>query len=247
MPSRQAFRRDIGEAFRSEPAHWTPQCLEPETLLDWIEQDETHPQSATLLEHMSACAYCRQEYAAMRETWALARHPMLQSTVSSATNAVRGVPRKVAAWIEQLLQEGLTTPVHAAQKVLMRMDHALASASPVAVRNAQSVSNLRPAFTAIRSSHLRLTWSPTDRAEEYLVTIYEGVERKGTSAGLEPECRKGDGIQRSRAGRVETRKRLYLAGHRSEGKPGAPVHARRVRDFNGTDTRQYGSARTNYC
>ncbi len=181
MPSKQSkFRASVQVALRSEPSVWTPQCPEPETLLDWIEQDNAYPDAAILLDHIGSCAYCRREYVALQETWNLARRPVLDLAASVAARpAMQGIPRKVAAWRDQLLQEGFTSPMRAVQAALERIDRAVALAMPEPVRSLHSPSNLRPAFTAIRSLHPHLTWTAAEGTNTYLVMVFQSQGRQG--------------------------------------------------------------------
>ena len=71
--SRTPLEEKLAAALRSLPSVWTPECPEPTTWLDWIEQGDACPDAAFLAKHLFTCGYCWQEYDALRETLALGR------------------------------------------------------------------------------------------------------------------------------------------------------------------------------
>ncbi len=190
LASMKDLRSPIREALRAEQAVWTPECPEPETLLDWIEQEDAHPQAAHLLDHLISCAYCRREYAAMRETWTLAREPAPQAVGASAdfhvaqTPAVAGrtlhsLPRKVGEWMQALLTAGFTDPIQSVRDALHSIQLQTTSLAPALTRGGGMATSLRPAFTAIRSLQPTLQWPATERAQEYVVVIARQTQKQG--------------------------------------------------------------------
>ena len=49
MPAEiENIQQTLRSALRREKAVWSEQCPSPETLLNWVEQEQAHPQAASL-------------------------------------------------------------------------------------------------------------------------------------------------------------------------------------------------------
>jgi hypothetical protein len=59
-------------AAQQEPAVYTPDCLDPEALIDLIEQGADTPAAAQRMAHIVTCAYCRREFEEMERMLAVA-------------------------------------------------------------------------------------------------------------------------------------------------------------------------------
>ncbi|GEM_PF-4912852 len=64
--------RAVLRGLESEPRIHTPECVEPDVLIELIEQGGNHPQAEVLNAHIVNCAYCRNEYGEMRQMLQLA-------------------------------------------------------------------------------------------------------------------------------------------------------------------------------
>ncbi len=53
----------------------TPACMDPEDMLDLVEQGDKHPNYAALQTHLRGCAFCRDEYAALKSNVAGSEKP----------------------------------------------------------------------------------------------------------------------------------------------------------------------------
>jgi hypothetical protein len=178
MPTRDnRLHQAIRAALRGEEAVWTPQCLEPETLLEWVEAGERHPGDAKLLDHVLGCAYCRREYADTLDAWMLS-HPI----AGTATPPVSGPITKLEAWLRELIAEGITQPIKAVQAVLASLDHLTAPALSLVTRSPETPADLRPAATAVRTLQPTLRWSAALPAYEYRVTL---IRHTGRGRGRE--------------------------------------------------------------
>ena len=107
------FEKQIMAALLEAEREPTPACLDPEQMLDLIEQGEKHPRYAELQRHLDGCALCREEYAALYRTWREARNLPVESPValrparpetpkSTQTPAVSSRP-PFAEWLRGLL------------------------------------------------------------------------------------------------------------------------------------------------
>ena len=56
----------VAAARRTRTPKWTPNCLEPDALLDVMERDESDPEAVRMLTQIAECPYCRQQYVQMR-------------------------------------------------------------------------------------------------------------------------------------------------------------------------------------
>lgn len=90
----------------------TPECLDPDTLLDLIEQGERHPLHTPLYSHIDSCMACRVEYALLNQTWRAARnfpleslderHPPHPEVLESPTASTRPA---FGEWLHRLISE----------------------------------------------------------------------------------------------------------------------------------------------
>ena len=164
------FYESVQDALRHEPDRWTPDCPEPETLLDWAERGDTHPEATPLLDHLMACGFCRRAYTLMCETRTSARVPAPQ----------RHPPRlsKLRAWANELVTDGIATPIRALRTALQTMDRLASSSAPALMRAIHAPSDLRPAWTAVRTQTPALRWSADHPAREYIVLVTPHTGRK---------------------------------------------------------------------
>jgi hypothetical protein len=160
--------RAVRTALTNASAVWTEQCPEPETLLDWIDREEVHPQAAALLDHVIFCAYCRGEFAEMCE---------LRGRVPISARPVRP-PSRIATWVAELIREGFTLPIRSMRPGLQTLRPAFVSRSLNLGGGIAAPTGLRPAWTKVRTPSPTLRWSAEQAAPEYIVTIRQKKARK---------------------------------------------------------------------
>ncbi len=91
----------------------TPECLDPDTLLDLIEQGERHPLYTPLYSHIDSCMACRVEYALLNQTWRATRNFPLESlavlspTRTEVLDSPTTAPTRPAfgEWLHSLISE----------------------------------------------------------------------------------------------------------------------------------------------
>src|SRR5579871_1476079 len=66
------FHAKLAAAARNEPALWTRDCLEPDVLIDLIEQGVDSQDARRQMAHVVGCAYCRREFEEMERTLTMA-------------------------------------------------------------------------------------------------------------------------------------------------------------------------------
>ncbi|MCW3098110.1 MAG: hypothetical protein JWL77_3728 [Chthonomonadaceae bacterium] len=160
MPVRRnKLAHSLHVALSSQEPVWTQECLEPEALLDWIEQGQKHPGAGKILSHLTTCAYCRQHYGEIAE---------IRAPVS--LQQADPLPLKVRRWVQSLTADGIAQPVRWAQAVLAQIDHASETSLLPSTRG-PAPHIIRPAFTVVRSLQPTLRWSGAARADEYIVDI----------------------------------------------------------------------------
>jgi hypothetical protein len=164
------FRRSVRAALPGVTPVWTPSCPEPETMLDWVEQGEAHPQAAALLDHLLGCAYCRREHAEMREIRVL-------SPLRPAPMPAR-VAARLRGWTDELVTAGFAAPVALARHALAALDRLAPMPALAVTRGASAPTSLRPASTAIRTPNPILRWSAAGSAQEYSVLVTRHTGRK---------------------------------------------------------------------
>jgi hypothetical protein len=155
------FDQEVRKALTNAPAVWTEQCPEPEILLDWIDRETAHPKAAVLLDHVISCAYCRGEFAALCEI--RGRVPVTARPPRTAN--------KITAWVAELMEQGFTLPVKALRASFQTMGYASAVRSVDLGRGVSVPTDLRPAWTAIRTLTPALRWAADRPASEYIVTV----------------------------------------------------------------------------
>jgi len=147
------------KVLRQETAERTPQCPDPETLLDWLEQGDRHPEAGRLLAHLFSCAHCRQQRVALREIRVLSGAEQIEP------ETVSGLPAKVGKWVRDLIAEGMIAPVAQVRTALGRLQEMAPARGP------ESLSALSPAGTAIRTGRPTLRWSGGLSAREVKIVI----------------------------------------------------------------------------
>lgn len=175
-------RQWMRSMLRQETADWTPQCPDPETLLDWLNLGDRHPEAKQLLAHLFSCAHCRQQRVALREILALSAESQREATSRIDPGILQDLPMKVRKWVRELVADGRTAirarSVSAALDLL-----AVASVrsleSSALTRSLEKPVDLRPANTAVRSGRPTLHWSAVAPAKEYEIDILRPVGRKG--------------------------------------------------------------------
>jgi hypothetical protein len=176
----RSYDRLVRGAMRREVAVQGPDCPEPETLLDWIEQEEAHPAAALLLGHLFTCAYCRREYTDLCRIVA-----MRAASRPTLADIARSLPDRARSWARELITAGITTPVASIRVALQNVDR-LAAASlrsgPGSAYGAETPYDLRPAFTAVRSTQPVLRWSAEQVAPEYQVVVQPQTGRRRNRA-----------------------------------------------------------------
>jgi hypothetical protein len=78
--------RQLATALKSEPEAWTPECLEPDRILQLVDRVLPEAEAAPLMAHVALCGRCRREYA---ETVELAQ---LADEVRGLEASVNAVP-----------------------------------------------------------------------------------------------------------------------------------------------------------
>jgi hypothetical protein len=152
-------RQWMRKVLRHETAERTPRCPDPETLLDWLEQGDKHPEADQLLAHLFSCAHCRQQRVALREIRVLSGVEQIEPGILS------GLPAKVEKWVRELIAEGMIAPVAQVRTALGRLQ------GMAPARGLESLSDLWPAGTAIRTGRPTLRWSGGLSAREYKIVI----------------------------------------------------------------------------
>jgi hypothetical protein len=184
----------LRSALQHAPTDWTPQCPDPATVLDWLEQGDAHPDALQLLDHLSSCAHCRQQRVALREIRRLSAETA-QATAKIETAAIPGLRSKVKRWIRGLIAEGLIPPVTHVRASLDRLQ-ALALSPSRAVTNSHEVpTRLRPSATAVRSGRPTLSWLPVQPNSNHEVILLQVV---------------GDGFRLAGEGRVGSESQFTL-------------------------------------
>jgi hypothetical protein len=158
----------VRKALKGAPVVWTPQCPEPEALLEWIDRETVHPQAALLLDHVFSCAYCRGEFAALCAV--RGRVPVAAATPRLAD--------RIAAWVAELMEQNFTSPVRSVRLALQGMGPAVALRVADLGRGPAAPTALRPAWTAVRTSSPTVRWSVDRPAPEYVVTVKPKKNRK---------------------------------------------------------------------
>jgi hypothetical protein len=64
--------RFIAEVLRAETTTWSAECPGIDDMMDLAEAGSEHPNASRMREHLSVCAYCRREYAALVKDFRLA-------------------------------------------------------------------------------------------------------------------------------------------------------------------------------
>lgn len=164
------------QALQKEQAVWTPQCPEPETLWRWLEQGDAHPRAGFLLHHIFVCAYCREEHLAQLEIRALTGGTGTEGF--PLPDEIRALPAKVRIWVQELLQEGITTPVRSALAALNRMERLTAAPVPAALRSNSQVFDMRPASTTLRPMQTVLRWSSRPSGLQYEIQLWRSLTKE---------------------------------------------------------------------
>ncbi|MCW3098435.1 MAG: hypothetical protein JWL77_4053 [Chthonomonadaceae bacterium] len=84
--NREQARKMVKQAM-AEPKVWTPECYDPDEIIDVVRRGATYPRGAEIMIHMAECAYCRDLY--METSRTLAEVEALRSMPVQAQN-----PRK---------------------------------------------------------------------------------------------------------------------------------------------------------
>lgn len=173
---------DYGQWMRGvlqhETAAWTPQCPDSETLLDWLEQGDEHPKAEQLLAHLFSCAHCRQQRVALREIRSLSGVIQPQAANLIFAASLHALPAKLRKRVHELIEDGITVPIVSIRKALERLQ----ALTPALARGQESLFDLRPSGTAIRSGRPTLFWSAQFHAQEYEISILQSVGSTGLHA-----------------------------------------------------------------
>ena len=214
-------RQWVQSVLRPETADWTPQCPDPETLLDWLEQGDKHPEADQLLVHLFSCAHCRQQRVALREIRVLSAERQLEAAGRIDPGILRELPAKVGKWVRELIAEGMTPPVPSMRAALDRLPGMSQLRTPALARGQEAPVIIRPVGTALRSGRPTLCWSAGPLAREYEIAI------------LQPNGR--NGFPRS-AWQSSAESAQQLAGGRAYGPRKGPLHPGRLCGAQGVDT-----------
>ena len=183
----------VHSALRAQKAVWTPQCPAPDTLLDWMERKDAHPQAGFISSHFITCAYCRRY------------HADLCKIRAKPTLDLSHLPVSLKALVSKLAAQDILAPVDSLLASFEKMKELLAP--PAMVRFAPSAQrsdvvslSLRSTLTAVRSSQPTLQWEGDTMAQTVEVVILhaDGRQWQGRApaavpftvpeeAGLEPE------------------------------------------------------------
>lgn len=120
MPNSRDREQWVRNALRQESAEWTPQCPDPETLLDWLEQGDKHPEAKQLLAHLFSCGHCRQQRVALREIRVLNETTHHETASQLHPEILRDLPVKVTKWVRELFEAGMVTPIASVRAALSR-------------------------------------------------------------------------------------------------------------------------------
>lgn len=95
----------------------TPTCLDPETLLDLVEQGDKHPRYAELQTHLAGCVACRDEYDDLNQAWREARrlpaepsitpHPSRSETPELSDGTLSSSRPSFVEWLRGLVFGGV--------------------------------------------------------------------------------------------------------------------------------------------
>lgn len=162
----------IRNTLQKEQTVLTLRCPPPESFWKWLEQGDDYPEAPALLEHIFLCAYCRQEHLAQLEIRVLTGRIRKEASLSEE---IRLLPVRVRNWVEELLQEGITTPIRSAQTALHRMDRLTAIHAPATLKSRHEVFNLSPAFTILRTTHPVLRWSSRHLRLQFEIQLWHSV------------------------------------------------------------------------
>lgn len=147
-------------------------CLQPEALLDWVEQGSRYWDKSRSQKHILTCADCRRAYVQMLEIRALQRKAIERAGLLSA---------RIAVWRDHLRENRVIVPLPRVRAALQRLTTGLAANEmTLAVRGGESSDILEysPAFTAIRTTQPQLRWAAVPFALSYSVEV---KRRRGNS------------------------------------------------------------------
>ena len=167
-------RRWVQSVLRHETTVWTPSCPDPETLLDWLEQPDTHPEADRLLAHLFSCAHCRQQRVSLREIRALSTARQLAAAGRIDPRILGALPPNLENWVRELIADGFTQPVASMRAAFRQLAARTASRGPAAAwRGEEAPVAISPVGTAVRAGRLTLNWSGEPNTREYEIDILQ--------------------------------------------------------------------------